>query len=100
MNIFVKEKTPTEQEIERLYESRKQYDPTTKEYYEINARIEQLLRIKEMERGPKVGVSPDTLVKVAGGVVLAGIIIFKEDLIGPIAGIGRALIPTAFKMIG
>lgn len=100
MNIFVKEKTPTEQEIERLYELRKCFDPITKEYYEINACIEQLLDIKAKEKRPKVGVSPDTWVKVAGGVILGGIIIFKEDLIGPIAGIGRALIPTAFKMLG
>lgn len=89
--IFVKEPSFTEKEIQRLYEDRAYYDPTSKEYYELNCRLKELLELKEMEEKPKFQVSGDTVVKVLAMVAVCGVIIFKEELVGPVTSKALAL---------
>lgn len=89
--IFVKEPSFTEKEIQRIYEDRAYYDPTSKEYYELNCRLKELLELKEMEEKPKFQVSGDTIVKVAAMFVICGVIVFKEELVGPVTSKALAL---------
>jgi len=90
--IFVKEPSFTEKEIQRLYEERAYYEPTSKEYYELNCRLKELLELKEMEEKPKFQVSGDTIVKVAAMVAICGVIVFKEELVGPVTSKALALV--------
>lgn len=87
-----KKEDPTEEEINRLREDRKWYDPTTEEYAKINARLKELQELKEMEHKPLIQVSGDTILKTAvfaGAVVL---IVFKEELLGPVTSKGLSLV--------
>ena len=83
--LFVKEPSYTEKEIARLYKERASYEPTSKEYYELNCRLKELLELKELEKKPKIQPpSTDTILKVGAMVVVCGIIVFKEELVGPV----------------
>lgn len=90
--IFVKEPSFTEKEIQRLYKERAHYDPYGIEYEVCNKRLKELLEMKEMEEKPKFQVSGDTVVKVAAMVVVCGVIIFKEELVGPVTSKALALV--------
>ena len=82
--IFVKEPSATEKEIERVCEDRAYYDPTSDEYAVLNARLKELMELREMEKKPKFQVSGDTIVK---GAIMTGVcvlIVFKEELVGPV----------------
>lgn len=89
--IFVKEPSYTEKEIQRLYEDRAWYDPCSDEYKLCNERLKELMELKEMEEKPKFQVSGDTVVKVAAMVAICGVIIFKEELVGPVTSKALAL---------
>ena len=94
--IFAKEETPTEIEIKRLYEDRAWYDPTSEEYQKLNARLKELLELKEIENKPKFEVSGDTVVKVAAMVGVCALIVFREELVGPVTSKALSL---AAKMV-
>ena len=89
--LFAKEDA-TETEINRLHEERAWYDPTSEEYAKLNARLKELQELKEMEHKPLIQVSGDTILKTAvfaGAVVL---IVFKEELLGPVTSKGLSLV--------
>lgn len=90
--IFVKEPSFTEKEIQRIYEDRAYYDPTSDEYKVLNERLKELLELKEMENKPKFQVSGDTIVKVAAMVAVCGVIVFKEELVGPVTSKALAIV--------
>lgn len=94
--LFVKEPSFTEKEIQRLYEDRAYYDPCTEEYKLCNERLKELMELKEMEEKPKFQVSGDTVVKVAAMIAICGVIVFKEELVGPVTSKALAL---AAKMV-
>lgn len=85
MGIFSKKENPTEVEIERLYTDRAYYDPTSDEYAKINARIKELLELRKLERERRFQISGDTIVKTVAMVGVCVLIVFKEELVGPIA---------------
>lgn len=89
--IFVKEPSFTEKEIQRIYEDRAYYDPCSDEYRLCNERLKELLELREMERKPKFQVSGDTIVKVAAMIAVCGVIVFKEELVGPITSKALAI---------
>lgn len=89
--LFVKEPSFTEKEIQRLYEDRAYYDPCTEEYKLCNERLKELMELKEMEEKPKFQVSGDTVVKVAAMIAICGVIVFKEELVGPVTSKALAL---------
>lgn len=89
--IFVKEPSFTEKEIQRIYEDRAYYDPCSDEYRLCNERLRELLELREMERKPKFQVSGDTIVKVAAMIAVCGVIVFKEELVGPITSKALAI---------
>lgn len=89
--IFVKEPSATEKEIQRLYEDREYYDPCSDEYKICNERLKELMELKEMEEKPKFQVSGDTVVKVAAMVGICAVIVFKEELVGPVTSKALAL---------
>lgn len=89
--IFVKEPSFTEKEIQRIYEDRAYYDPCSDEYRLCNERLKELLELREMERKPKLQVSGDTIVKVAAMIAVCGVIVFKEELVGPITSKALAI---------
>lgn len=82
--MFEKEPTANEKELERLYEMRKWYCPTSEEYEKINARIKDILELKEMEEKKGFQVTGDTVLKCACFVGIGTLIIFREELVGPI----------------
>lgn len=90
--MFVKEPTPTEKELKRLYEEREWYEPTTEQYATLNTRIKELLELKEMENKPKIQVSGDTVVKCLCMVGLGAAILFKEELVGPVTSKALSLV--------
>ena len=89
--IFVKEPSFTEKEIQRIYEDRAYYDPCSDEYRLCNERLKELMELREMERKPKFQVSGDTIVKVAAMIAVCGVIVFKEELVGPITSKALAI---------
>lgn len=89
--IFVKELSFTEKEIQRIYEDRAYYDPCSDEYRLCNERLKELMELREMERKPKFQVSGDTIVKVAAMIAVCGVIVFKEELVGPITSKALAI---------
>lgn len=89
--IFVKEPSFTEKEIQRIYEDRAYYDPCSDEYRLCNERLKELMELREMERKPKFQVSGDTVVKVAAMIAVCGVIVFKEELVGPITSKALAI---------
>lgn len=89
--IFVKEPSFTEKEIQRLYEDRAYYDPCSDEYKILNERLKELLELKEMEEKPKFQVSGDTVLKVGAMVAICAVIVFKEELVGPVTSKALAL---------
>lgn len=82
--IFKHEPSMTELEIQRLIEERSYADPTSEEYKILNARIKELMELKEIEKKPKFQVSGDTVVKIGALLLLGGLIVFKEELVGPV----------------
>ena len=90
--LFVKEPSFTEKEIQRVYEDRAYYDPCSDDYKICNERLKELLEIKEMEEKPKFQVSGDTIVKVAAMVGIGLVIVFKEELVGPVTSKALALV--------
>lgn len=82
--IFAKEPTPTEKELKRLYEERAWYEPTSEEYAQLNARIKELLELKEMEEKKGLQVSGDTVVKCICMAGVCALIVFREELVGPV----------------
>lgn len=96
--LFEKEKTATEIEIDKIYQLRTLYAPTSNEYQILNMRLKELLELKEAEKKkPRFQVSGDTIVKVGIGAAVCALIVFKEDLVGPITS--KAL-GIATKFIG
>jgi hypothetical protein len=85
---MAKTKTMTELEIERLEKLRETKDPLNlmnDDYKVINQRLKELYELREMEKKKKIEPPTwDGLLKVGGFVVLGGLIVFKEHLIGPL----------------
>lgn len=83
--LFVKEPTATEVEIERLYKDRAKYAPTSEEYSKLNARLKELLELKDMEKPkPKFQVSGDAVLKTVAMVGVCALVVFREELVGPV----------------
>ena len=92
IEIFKKKVSPTEQEINRLYEERTYYDPTSDEYMKINARLRELLELRKLECERGFQISGDTIIKTVAIVGVAVLICFKEELVGPITSKALGLI--------
>lgn len=90
--LFAKEDA-TEKEIHRLHEERAWYDPTSDEYAKLNARLKELQELKEMEHKPLIEVSGDTIVKTVVFAGVAVLVIFKEELLGPVTSKAMTFLP-------
>lgn len=82
---MAKAKTMTELEIERLEKLRETKDPLNDDYKIINQRLKELYELQDMEKKKKIEPpTGDGLLKVTGFIILGGLIVFKEHLIGPL----------------
>jgi len=105
--LFVKEETPLEREIKRIKSELEYVEPdeqecikrTTKytkdgtveeeqyenKYSKLLEHLERLQQMDEKEKKPKFEVSGDTIVKCACYVGIGVLIVFHEQLVGPVA---------------
>lgn len=96
----VVEPTLVDEEIERLYKEWQYFHPYDDEYQKINARLKELIEIKNAEKATENSkvkekgfqVSGDTVVKCVCMVGIGVLIVFKEELVGPIASKALTLV--------
>lgn len=83
----------TEKEIRRLHEELAWYDPTTEEYRDILARLKDLQELHKMEHEPAITVSGDTIVKCLCMLAFGTVVVFREELVGPVTSKMLNLVP-------
>ena len=88
------EKKPdvTAEEILRIQEERMCCSPDSNRYAILNARLKELYELQAMEKPKGFEISGDTIVKCACYILIGGLVVFREELVGPVTSKALGLI--------